>query len=312
MLYLVFLLLIAVNIVYLAYFLVRKAQHPEMKYKKLFPIVTVIVALAAGAGVSMFYTQEVGTVTIVKSWSGKVSGSTPDAGFHVKKPWESTITYDTRNMIINFYSKAGDYSYNGGSASGPSVSINDKSGARAEVDIQVVYSLDPAAAVNLYTEYGTQTNYTQTYLSNDLRSVARETGGKFDTITMLTDRGQYANAVEKALTEKWKDKGLNIETVSVQDVIYDEAITQKYSEAQAAEIAKAQALNEQETAKVEAETKKITAQGEADANAILNGSLTDQVISQAYIEALKEIGKQGNLIVVPEGTSPILNTTKDK
>ena len=65
-------------------------------------------------------------------------------------------------------------------------------------------------------------------------------------------------------------------------------------------------------AKVEAETKKITAQGEADANAILNGSLTDQVISQAYIEALKEIGKQGNLIVVPEGTSPILNTTKDK
>ena len=310
MIYLVFMILVVVNTIYLAYYLARKAKAPETRYKKFVPVLSVVLALCAGAGVSMFYTQEVGTVTIVKSWSGKVSGSTPDAGFHIKKPWESTITYDTRNMIINFYSKASDYSYSGGSASGPSVSINDKSGARADVDIQVVYSLDPTSAVDLYTEYGTQTNYTQTYLSNDLRSVARETGGKFDTITMLTDRGQYANAVEKALTEKWKDKGLNIETVSVQDVIYDESITQKYSEAQAAEIAKAQALNEQETAKVEAETKKITAQGEADANAILNGSLTDQVISQAYIEALKEIGKQGNLIVVPEGTSPVINTAK--
>lgn len=305
-------LLVVLNIIYFTYYCVKKLRDTNIKFRKIIPIASVLIALLVGAGFSMFYTQEVGTVTIVKSWSGKVTGSTPDPGFHIKKPWESTITYDTRNMIINFYSKAGDYSYNGGSASGPSVSINDKSGARADVDIQVVYSLDPASAVNLYTEYGTQTNYTETYLSNDLRSVARETGGKFDTITMLTDRGQYANAVEKALTEKWEGKGLNIETVSVQDVIYDESITKKYSEAQAAEIAKAQALNEQETAKVVAETKKITAQGEADANAILNSSLTDQVISKEYIEALKEIGKQGNMIVVPEGTSPVINTTKSE
>lgn len=57
-----------------------------------------------------------------------------------------------------------------------------------------------------------------------------------------------------------------------------------------------------------AETQKIQAQGEADANHILSESLTDQVIQQNYIEALKEIGQNGNLVVVPEGSTPLVTT----
>lgn len=59
---------------------------------------------------------------------------------------------------------------------------------------------------------------------------------------------------------------------------------------------------------VEAETKKIEAQGEADANAVLANSLNDQVLQQHYIDALKSIGKDGNLVVVPEGSQPIVGT----
>jgi hypothetical protein len=36
-------------------------------------------------------------------------------------------------------------------------------------------------------------------------------------------------------------------------------------------------------------------------------SLTDQVIEQHYIDALTEIGKNGNLVVVPEGSTPMVN-----
>ena len=67
---------------------------------------------------------------------------------------------------------------------------------------------------------------------------------------------------------------------------------------------------EQETAKVEAETKKVVAQGEADANAILTQSLTPEVIQQRYIDALKEIGQSGNLVVVPEGSTPVVSASK--
>ena len=62
---------------------------------------------------------------------------------------------------------------------------------------------------------------------------------------------------------------------------------------------------EQRQALVEAETKRIEAQGIADANAILAQSLTPEVLQQRYIEAL---GKSGNTVyVVPEGSQPLVS-----
>ena len=280
-------------------------------------IVLVVIILATGS----FYTQDIGEVIVLKNWDGALHGQTESPGFHTKSILESCISYNTRNMLINFYGTE-EYGYDGGSAKGPEVTINDKSGASADIDIQVVYSLDPSAATELYANYGTQTNYTASYLANDVRSVARKVSGRFDTITMLTDRSQYQAAVQSALTEKWDINGLHVEQVSIQEVRYSEEIIKKYADAQTAEIAKAQALNEQETAKVQAETKKmeaqidaetkvINAQAEADANRILNESLTEHVIQQHYIDALEKIGKNGNLVVVPEGSQPIVGGHKE-
>ena len=165
------------------------------------------------------------------------------------------MTYDVRNNLINFYGDT-DYKVDGGSYEGKQVSINDKSGASANIDIQVNYSLNPDAALSLYSEYGTQESFVEKYISNDVRAVTREVSGGFDTVTMLTDRSQFTKAVQKALTEKWKGIGLTVEQVSVQDVRYPKNITKSYSEAQAAEVAKQKAQNEQETAKVEAETRR--------------------------------------------------------
>ena len=94
-----------------------------------------------------------------------------------------TTTFDT------------DYETTGGSEVGKQVSINDKSGASANIDIQVNYSLRPNAAVSLYRDYGSQENFVSKYISNDLRSVTREIAGKYDTITMLTDRGSFTRGV---------------------------------------------------------------------------------------------------------------------
>lgn len=125
------------------------------------------------------------------------------------------------------------------------------------------------------------------------------------TLTMLTNRGEYTKAVQDVLAAKWRKIGLTVEQVSVQDVRYGEAITKKYTEAQAAEIDKQKALNEQQVAKTEAETKKIKAQGEADANAVLNESLTDNVLKQHYIDALSNADQ---LVVVPDGADTLVQT----
>ena len=254
---------------------------------------------------SVVYTQDAGDVVVLRNWGGSLAGYTESAGFHAKAPWQSTVRYDVRNNLVNLYRDA-EYSYDGGRAEGACVTVNDKGGASADIDLQVVYSLEADAAMQLYVDYGTQENFTSTVIQNDVRATAREVAGRYDTITMLTNRGEFTEGLRSALSEKWEQLGLSVEQVSVQDVRYSGDIAQRYAEAQEAEIAKAKAQNLQEAAKVEAETKVIEAQGEADANRVLSESLTPEVIQQHYIEALKEIGNSGNLVVVPEGATPIV------
>lgn len=279
---------------------------PQKVLGVIFAVVVAVVLLF-----NSIYTQDAGEVVVLRNLGGDLSGYTEDAGFHVKAPWQKAIRYDVRNNLVNLYRDA-EYAYDGGAAEGSCVTVNDKGGASADIDLQVVYSLDADAAMQLYIDYGTQGHFTETVIQNDVRATAREVAGKYDTMTMLTNRGEFTKGLRDALSAKWESLGLDVEQVSVQDVRYPKTITNKYAEAQAAEVAKAQALNEQETAKVKAETRRIEAEGEAAANRVLSESLTPEVVQQHYIDALVSIGESGNLVVVPEGSQPIVQTTSSE
>lgn len=275
----------------------------------IFPSIIIFVIGLILLGSQCLYTQDAGDVKVLRDFGGNIAGSSSETGFHFKAPWQDVITYDIRNNVISFVAD-GEEDYFGGSANGPQVTINDSGGASANIDIQVNYSLDPSKAIEIYQDYGTQENFVRSIAAVDTRSIPREVAGQFDTITVLTNRGELTQAIQERLTEKWAAYGLNVEQVSIQEVRYSEDIVNKYAEAQRAEIAKQTALNNQETAKVNAETAVIEAQGAADANAILSASLTDEVLYQHYIDTLKEIGANGNLVVVPEDSQPIVNTNK--
>lgn len=277
-----------------------------------FPVLSGLIGVVLGVvliGSQCVYTQDAGDVKVLIDFGGNIAGSSSETGFHVKAPWQSIVTYDIRNNVISFVADGAE-DYTGGSANGPQVTVNDSSGTKANIDIQVNYSLDPSKAIELYENYGTQENFVRAIAAVDARSIPREVSGQFDTITMLTNRGEFTNAVEKALKEKWEPLGLSIEQISVQEIRYADTITDAYANAQQAEVEKQKAENEKEVAKVEAEKKVIESQGEADANRILNESLTDNVIAEHYVEALKQIGKDGNLVVVPEGSQPIVNSNQ--
>lgn len=269
--------------------------------------VAIVVSLIS-IGLSSIYTQDIGEVKVIRNWGGAIEGTSTEAGFHFKAPWQDTITYDIRNNVLSFMGDSEADQFEGGSANGSAVTINDQSGTSATIDIQVNYSLDPQTAEELYADYGTQENFVKSVCAVDIRSIPREVSGKFDTISILTARGDFTNAVQEALTEKWKNYGLIVEQVSIQNVVYPDSIKAKYAEAAAAEIAKTTAENQKEVAQVEADTKVVQANGQAEANSVLAESLTSEVIQQNYIDALKEISANGNLVVVPEGSTPVVNT----
>lgn len=283
-------------------------SNSDRRKLPIFPSVIVFILGLLLLGSQCLYTQDAGDVKVLRDFGGNIAGSSSDTGFHVKAPWQDVITYDIRNNVISFVGD-GEEDYFGGSANGPQVTINDSGGASANIDIQVNYSLDPSKAIDIYRDYGTQENFVRSIAAVDARSIPREVAGRFDTITVLTNRGELTAAIQERLTEKWAAYGLNVEQVSIQEVRYSQDIVDKYSEAQQAEIAKQTAYNNQEVARVNAETAVIEAQGKADANATLNASLTDAVLQQQYIDALKSAADNGSLIVVPEGSQPIVGTT---
>lgn len=260
-----------------------------------------VYVIALGA-ICCIYTQDAGDVVVLRSISGTVDGMTKDAGLHWKMPWQETVTYDQRNNVISFVEDDGE-SYVGGSADGPSVTVNDSGGASANVDIQVNYSLDPNYAMDLYRDYGSQETFVRSVVAVDARSLPGTLSWQFDTLTMLNNHGEFAQAIEEALSAKWAGMGLIVEQVSIQNVHYNEDIEKRYNQAQEAEVAKQQALNEQETAKVQAETRRIEAEGQAEANRTLQESLSDEVLMQHYIDKLGE----SEFIVVPQGQNLMLN-----
>lgn len=306
-----FIFIIAIIIALVLLFLAgycRKTKDFADDYSKATKplVVAAIIGILIGTLLSCVYTQDVGEVVILRNLGGQLAGTTEEAGFHLKAPWQDTIDYDIRNNIINLY-RDDEYSYDNGTAHGAEVTVYDKSGAQANVDVQVIYSLDPNAAIDLYTKYQEQENFIQISAVNNVRDAARNVSGQFTTIEMLNARENYAKAIYDKLSADWDKIGLHVEEVNVQDVRYNQEIVDAYNAAQTTEISKVKALNQQETEKVKMDTEVMKAQKEAEANKIRSDSLTPEILQQEYIEALKN----GNIVyVVPEGSTPIVNLDK--
>lgn len=287
--------------------LIRFKQEDDLKISIGIPIGLFVISVIL-IGVECIYTQDVGEAVVLRNFGGSLAGYTTEAGIKFKAPWQDALDWDIRNRLINFYRDA-DYAYDNGSYNGATVTINDSSGTKADCDVQVIYSINPDAVERLYTDYGTQEAYVASYVSNDVRQTTRDCAGQFSTIQLLTDKESFAKSIQDTLTQRWADSGVVVESVSVQDIRYDQSITDAYAQAQAAQVEQAAAANQQETARIQGETRVIEAQKESEANQTLAQSLTQEVLMSQYIEALKAAADNGGLIVVPEGSQPIVGTS---
>lgn len=88
-------------------------------------IVTTILAILFLLG-SVIYSQDVGEVKVLRNIGGSIAGTSSDAGFHVKAPWQDAITYDIRNNVLSFMGEEEADQFEGGSANGSAVTISDQ------------------------------------------------------------------------------------------------------------------------------------------------------------------------------------------
>lgn len=266
-----------------------------MEYK-LPAVITALVALVASLGFlfgASTYTNDEGQAKVLLSWTGEVQGDVTTPGFGWKAPWQKALTYDVRNQQVKFGSHKGEVLEG---ANGPQITVQDKEGVSANIDITVRYSIKPGSVVDIYSEYGSESDFVQKFIENDIRAGVRTVPGNYGTVELLTNRPAVEKDITDYLEKRWTDYGVQVESVSLQDIRYPKDVRQRFAEAQ-------NARTEVEKANAELETNRI----KAESNRVLTESLSPANLEQLRIEALAEIGKNGNLIIVPEDFGGMIN-----
>jgi len=206
-----------------------------------------------------------------------------DQGFHVVMPWNDMIIYDVRFQ-------EGE----------ESMDVLSKNGLSIQVDL--AYRFNPIAERigHLHDEVGT--DYSRRIIQPEIRSATREVIGKYLPEELYSTKRE---AIQTEIYEQTKnsieEKGIYLDAVLVKSVQLPEtlrnAIEQKLEEEQLS----FQFDFKLDRERKEAERKIIEAQAKADANKILNASLTDKILQDKGIEATLELAKSPNSKVVIVG-----------
>lgn len=213
---------------------------------------------------STIKTGEIG----IKTRFGKIIGSTTNEGIVFKLPFEQIKKI---NVKVQKYE-------------------NEEAFSTSTKDLQIVnnikvainYQIDGSRAVNLFKTVGT--NYNTTVLEPAIQETIKAVFSKYTAEEIVTKRSDVSLAINNTLDERISSYGINSVAVSINNFDFSESYNQAIEQKAVAEQEVETSKNQLEKAKIDAEKKKVEAQGDAEANALLQQSLTDQIIAQQFIE----------------------------
>jgi regulator of protease activity HflC (stomatin/prohibitin superfamily) len=164
----------------------------------------------------------------------------------------------------------------------------------------VFYHLNQDQCPKIYEKIGTDVE--GQILRSQIRTSLRDAAaGLTATELYTTKRMGFVETVSKTLTAAFKERGITMEQVLLRNVILPDQITKAINDKIAADQDAQKMAFVLQKEKQEAERKRIEAEGQAKAQQIVSQSLTPQIIENNRIQALREIGAKGNLIITPMG-----------
>ncbi|MBO5555585.1 MAG: prohibitin family protein [Oscillospiraceae bacterium] len=275
------------------------ARAGARKAGKALPLI--ILAIVAVILLSNCFTTIPTGHTGVVTTFGSVEDYTFDAGVHFKLPWQRVVMMDNRIQK-------------------QTVSLSCFSSDIQEVSMiyTVNYQIKKANAQEIYKSIGT--DYYNTVIIPCITESTKVVTAKYSAENLVGQRAALASAIEVELAEKLDMFNVELVSTSIDDMDFTDAFTTAVEEKQVAQQNKLRAQTEAEKAKIEAEAaaqvQRIQAQAEADATLIraeaeaaanqkIAESLTEQVLTNKYIDAwdgkmpMVTGGGAGNLISVP-------------
>ena len=206
-------------------------------------------------------------------------------GFHVIAPWNTMYIYDVRIQE--------DFE---------TMEVLSKNGLNIKVELSFRFKPTEDKIGYLHEDIGT--NYKESILKPEIRSATREVIGKYLPEELYsTKREAIQDEIFQRTSEAVSKKFILLDAVLIRQVELPEklkaAIERKLQEEQES----FQMEFSIQIARKEAERKIIEAQAKAEANQILNASLTDKILTDKGIEATLQLANSPNSKVIVVGGS---------
>ncbi len=255
------------------------------RHKQLLPLLALLV-LSVGI---------VGCGTQVPSWhrgvfyskfgTGTQMGKIYAEGFAWHMPWNSMFIYKIQLQEQEEH-----------------LTVLSSDGATITMDVSILYHPIPQKIDSLQISIGP--DYYRISVAPSIRGIAREVAGRYKPEEIYsTKRAEMNDSILTELQTAMSDKFVTIENVVVRDV----EIPTKISDAINLKLTMDQEAQrkrfELEKEKIEADRKRIEAQGIADYQKIINSGLTPALLKWKGIEATLKIAESPNTKVVVVGNS---------
>ncbi len=248
-------------------------------------IVMVALILIIGLSNSIFLTIESGTKGVLfKRFGGGLDKEhVYSQGFHVIAPWNTMYVYDVR-INENF----------------EQMQVLSKNGLTISVDLSYRFNPTPDKIGYLHDEIGK--DYLGRIIKPEIRSATREVIGKYLPEELYSSKREaIQDEIFQRTQEAMAKNYLVLDAVLIREVKLPEtlqaAIERKLKEEQSSLEYEFRLERERK----EAERKVIEAQAKAEANRILNASLTNNILRDKGIEATLELANSSNSKVVIVG-----------
>lgn len=247
---------------------------------------------------SAIYTQDVGEALVVKNADGTIAREDTTAGMDLKLPWQDTISFDIKGQQA-LYKGDGKPTSPTEQVDGQQITVAGTDKVPVDVDIAIRYSIQPDKVSEIYTTYKTEEALFERLISQDIKSIVKDSAAKFNVDTLISDRAAYSKTIEDNLKTRWASQGIIVDTVALQTVRPPQSILDRINASQAAQQQLVQAQANTKVKEEEAKQKSVEAKGTADANRIKNESLTDKILRDKYLDVL---GNAKSLTLVPENS----------
>ena len=227
---------------------------------------------------------------------GGVKTSMYDEGFHIVAPWVNVIKFSTKTQV---FTMSGADESNKDEAHAASVQTTTKEGLYVTLDLSVQYRIDGSMAWKIYQTIGNERDYQTKIILPQIRSTIRDVVSKYTAAEVY---GEGKSIIELAifteLVDKFAENHIYVDSVLLRSVVLPTQLTTAIEAKQTAEQQVLQMQYTLQKEEIEAQRKVVEAQGIADSNAIISGSLTQEYLNWYWIQTMNENPKA---IYIPVG-----------